>query len=148
MNNIKKFYRSKTNRIIFGVCGGLAEYFQVDPLLVRILFVLFILTVKFGIIAYFLLAIIIPVEGSDGGKHGRGKKAEESEVGKEIIDKGSDRNWFLEPGNIIGLIIILIGLDILFGQVFRFDPFAYVNWGTVWSLIIILIGLTIISKKY
>ncbi len=148
MNNIKKFYRSKTNRVIFGVCGGLAEYFQVDPLLVRILFVLFTLTVKIGVLAYFLLAIIIPTEGSDEGKRGRSKKAEESEVNKEIIDKGDNRNWFFEPGNIIGLIIVLIGLDILFGQVFRFDPFAYINWGTVWSLIIILIGLTIISKKY
>lgn len=138
MNNIKKLYRSKTDRIIFGVCGGLAEYFQIDPLLVRAVFVLLALLNSLGVVAYFILAIIIPSDGEEA----RHKKAAESHKDREPM------NWFLETKNIVGLLIILVGVNILFGQVFRFNPFAYINWGIIWSLIIILIGLKLVYKKY
>ncbi|MDD5098230.1 MAG: PspC domain-containing protein, partial [Candidatus Pacebacteria bacterium] len=53
-NNIKRHYRSKDNRMIFGVCGGLGEYFEIDPLIVRILFILLSLTGGTGIVLYFV----------------------------------------------------------------------------------------------
>ena len=52
----KKIFRSKTNRILFGVCGGLAEYFDIDPTIIRVICVLFIP----DLVIYFLLALIIP----------------------------------------------------------------------------------------
>ncbi|EFR30937.1 PspC domain-containing protein [Eremococcus coleocola] len=52
----KKLFRSKTNRILFGVCGGLAEYFDIDPTIIRVICVLFIP----DLVIYFLLALIIP----------------------------------------------------------------------------------------
>jgi len=55
----KKLYRSNTNRMICGVCGGVAEYFNIDPTIVRLLWVIFGLTV-FGIFAYIVAAIIVP----------------------------------------------------------------------------------------
>ncbi|MDD5098428.1 MAG: PspC domain-containing protein [Candidatus Pacebacteria bacterium] len=60
---MKRLYRSKENRMIFGVCGGLGEYFEIDPLIVRILFILLSLTGGTGIVLYFVLAIIVPNEG-------------------------------------------------------------------------------------
>lgn len=57
----KKLYRSKTNRMICGVCGGLGEYLNIDPTIIRLLTVLLAFTGG-GIIAYIVAAIVIPDE--------------------------------------------------------------------------------------
>ena len=57
----KRLYKSKTNRVIAGVCGGLGDYFNIDPTLVRLLLVLLGCTGS-GIIAYLVAAIIMPEE--------------------------------------------------------------------------------------
>jgi phage shock protein PspC (stress-responsive transcriptional regulator) len=56
----KKLYRSKTDRRIAGVCGGLAEYFNIDSTLVRLLFVLGLLLVGGTFWAYIIMMIVIP----------------------------------------------------------------------------------------
>lgn len=58
----RKLYRSKNNRMIAGVCGGLGDYFNIDPTLVRLLFVLIGLTVGGGVLIYLLLWLILPEE--------------------------------------------------------------------------------------
>ena len=58
--NIKKLYRSKKNRIIGGVCGGIAEYLNVDPTLVRIIWVVGSFMWGAGILAYLVCWLIIP----------------------------------------------------------------------------------------
>jgi len=60
MEQVKKLYRSKTNRIIAGVCGGLGEYFNVDPTIVRLIWILFSLALGAGIITYIIAWLIIP----------------------------------------------------------------------------------------
>lgn len=55
----KRLYKSSTNRILFGVCGGIGEYFNVDPTIIRLLLVLLGCTGT-GILAYIVAAIIIP----------------------------------------------------------------------------------------
>lgn len=60
---MKKLYRSKTDRKIAGVCGGLGKYFGIDPTIIRIGFVLLALPGGLpGVLPYLLLAIIIPQE--------------------------------------------------------------------------------------
>jgi phage shock protein PspC (stress-responsive transcriptional regulator) len=61
---MKKLYRSRNNRRIFGVCGGLAEYFSVDPVLIRIIAALSILS-GLGIMVYIIMAIIVPLESTE-----------------------------------------------------------------------------------
>jgi phage shock protein PspC (stress-responsive transcriptional regulator) len=64
---MKKLYLSETDKKIGGVCGGLGEYFERDPTIVRILFVLLILfSFGFGILAYLALWLIIPKRPSAG----------------------------------------------------------------------------------
>lgn len=55
----KKLYRSSSNSMIAGVCGGIAEYFNIDPTLVRLLFVLAIFS-GISILVYIIAAVIIP----------------------------------------------------------------------------------------
>ena len=58
----KKLYRSKTDRKIWGVCGGLAQYFNVDPTIVRVVAVAAILCGTLGIWIYIIMALVVPVE--------------------------------------------------------------------------------------
>jgi phage shock protein PspC (stress-responsive transcriptional regulator) len=58
----KKYYRSKTDRKIWGVCGGLAKYFDVDPTLVRVVAVASLLVGSLGFWIYIILAIVAPTE--------------------------------------------------------------------------------------
>ena len=58
MNN--KLYKSNSNKMIAGVCGGIAEYFNVDPTLVRLGWVLFGLFAGSGLLAYIIFALVMP----------------------------------------------------------------------------------------
>ena len=62
MSDFKRLYRSKTDRRISGVCGGLAEYFNIDASLVRIVVLFFVLFGGSGGIFYILASMIIPDE--------------------------------------------------------------------------------------
>jgi len=57
---VKRLYRSKTDRILGGVCGGIGEYFNTDPTLVRLLWVVFTLVWGAGLLAYIIAWIIVP----------------------------------------------------------------------------------------
>ena len=63
--NGKKLYRSDENKMLAGVCGGIAEYFVVDPTLIRLAWVVFSLLGGSGLLAYILAAIIIPRDDSN-----------------------------------------------------------------------------------
>ena len=56
----RRLYKSNENKMIDGVCGGLAEYFDIDPTLVRLGWVLFSALGGSGILAYIIAAIVIP----------------------------------------------------------------------------------------
>lgn len=59
----KRLYRSRNNRILAGVCGGLAKYFNLDPVLVRVLAVVAMFLSFFLVIpVYIILAIVVPLE--------------------------------------------------------------------------------------
>lgn len=62
MDTTRKLYRSKTNRQVAGVCGGLAEHFNLDPTLIRVLFVLLAVLGGSGVILYVAMWIIVPKE--------------------------------------------------------------------------------------
>jgi phage shock protein C len=61
-NNYKRLYRSRDDRMISGVAAGIAKYFNVDPTLIRLLFVVFALSGGSGVLAYVILAVVMPEE--------------------------------------------------------------------------------------
>jgi len=58
----KRLVRSRTEKMIAGVCGGLAQYFNVDPTIVRLLWVIITIMGGAGILAYIVLWIVMPLE--------------------------------------------------------------------------------------
>ena len=61
----KKLYRSKKNRKIAGICGGIAEYFDIDPIIIRLITLILVLSAGGGLIAYIVAWIIVPEEPGD-----------------------------------------------------------------------------------
>ena len=60
--DFRRLFRSRDDRMLGGVCGGLGTYFTVDSTLLRVLFVLLALSGGPGVLAYLLLLILIPIE--------------------------------------------------------------------------------------
>jgi len=65
MTQAKRLYRSRKNKMLAGVCGGIAEYFDVDPTLIRLLWVLLILAGGAGIVLYLLALVIVPEQPNE-----------------------------------------------------------------------------------
>jgi phage shock protein PspC (stress-responsive transcriptional regulator) len=79
----KRLYRSKTDKVLAGVCGGIAAYFNIDPVAVRAAFVLAVAFFGLSIWIYPILWVIIPEEG---GK----SKLQEMIEDAEIVEKKKD----------------------------------------------------------
>lgn len=152
----KRLYRSRSDRMLCGVCGGLARYFSLDPTIVRLIAVLTIFLGGFGILAYIILAIVVPLEGS--------KTAEPSETIKENIEEmktkatelgrqfrsgfGQEKEAAEEASRVrqsnlivVGVILLILGVIFLMGS---FNVFWWWRWGNLWPLVLIAIGVLII----
>ncbi|MFA5368816.1 MAG: PspC domain-containing protein [Candidatus Paceibacterota bacterium] len=143
-NNIKKLYRSATDKIIFGVCGGLGEYLEIDSLIVRIIFIVFAFAGGASIFIYLVLAVLIPKEGSETSK---ASKKNTIEVPQKISQEASNEESIMNLKDIFGLIIVVFGIMMLLKELFRFDIFAWINWGVIFSLFLIFVGFRLLSKK-
>ncbi len=63
MTNLnKKLYRSNENKVVFGIIGGIGEYFNVDPVILRVVYIILSAFAWFvpGIVAYFIMALVVP----------------------------------------------------------------------------------------
>lgn len=94
---MKKLYRSRKDSKIAGVCGGIAEYFNVDPTIIRLLAVLTIFFGGGGIVAYIIAWIIVPLEpleeNSANRKENETTKGEQQKVtiDAEIIEESNNK---------------------------------------------------------
>ena len=62
---VRKLYRSIENRKIAGVCGGFGEYFDIDPIIIRLILIALFFAVGFGFLAYIVAWIIVPEKPAD-----------------------------------------------------------------------------------
>lgn len=130
----KKLKRSSINKVIGGVCGGLGDYFDVDPVFVRILFVLLAVSTGIGLVAYFVAWIIMP---------------KDEETIDEISSNGTARKVNIEKKEyaswnryLPGLILIGIGLILLINE-----NMFWFSWKEFWPLALILVGVLLIFRK-
>ncbi len=154
----KRLFRSREDRMIWGVCGGLAKYFDIDPTIVRIIFVLLLFANGIGVLAYLIIAIVVPLEGSKSTAPREAVKenAEElkdtaRELGRELHSTFADTEDEIKPEeadkikhrrrNALGIILIAGGIVLLLGSL---NLFTWLRWMYLWPLILVAVGLIII----
>jgi phage shock protein C len=125
-----KLYRSKENRIMAGVCGGMADYFAIDPLVVRLIWVVATLFAGAGIIAYIAAIFIIP-ENPDQARA----------TVKPIFSAESSRQW--------GIILIVVGIILLLAQLSSVNYlfFRHFHWQTFLAILLVAYGVYLIVNK-
>lgn len=145
----KKLYRSKKNEVVAGVCGGIGEYFDVDPTIIRIIFIILTIWGGAGIILYIIGMLVIPYEGQDLKQSQERNKERAKEMGKkiemaahDIKDEVSKKSKNRDGSVYLGLIIILLGIIFLLRKWFSWFDFEY-----LWPLFLILIGILILTSS-
>lgn len=152
----KRLYRSRSDRMVWGVCGGLAKYFDIDPTIVRIIAVLLIFANGLGILAYIIMAIVVPLESSKVTTPKEVIKENVEEIKETAGELGREIRSTLvgEEGeseevakvrhrrrNVLGIILVVLGILFLLGS---FNLFWWFDWGNLWPLILVAIGVLII----
>ena len=150
----KKIYRKTDDCIIAGVCAGLADYFEIDETLVRVIFVLLAVGGGSGILIYLVLWLVIPKKGEENKKvdwqenvkeftEDVGKKAKTvaKEIKKEI--KVEKVNPEKNRGSFLGLFLLLWGGILLVDKI---AP-TLIEWDYVWPGILIILGGYLLLRK-
>lgn len=139
----RQLVRSRKHRMIGGVAGGLAEYFEIDPVIVRVLFIVATLGWGLSLVAYIILWIIVPDESKVEMDNYFNKK-EPGDINSEpsIIEVESLEKKRSNRRLIGGIILICLGM------VFLMDNFyAWIHWHNFWPLILIAFGAYILYKS-
>jgi phage shock protein PspC (stress-responsive transcriptional regulator) len=138
----RKLSRNSMNKVIGGVCSGLAEFFGLDVALVRIAFVIAFMFASFGFWLYIILWIVLPdgQQTIDSGQQTFGQSQSQSQQSESVSKSESKVKSVLA-----GSFVILIGL------LFLINNFIPINWvWKLWPLILVAIGVVMIitsSKK-
>ena len=148
MTQEKTLYRSFNNRKIAGVAGGLAEHFNIDPVIIRILFVFAALCGGGGLLIYIILWIVIPeysiysniTASTETTNSETTNNNSTSNMENQFEPKKEKRN---RHGNLTGG-LILITLGILF-LIARFVP--NLDFGDLWPVILIVVGITVLLRN-
>ena len=152
----KRLYRSRSDRMIWGVCGGLAKYFDMDPTIVRVITALSIFLGGVGLWAYIILAIVVPLEDSKAAEpkdtikeNVEEMKETARELGREIQSTLAGEEGKSEEvakirhhrRNTLGIILIVLGILFLLDSL---NIFWWLNWGNLWPLALVAIGVLVI----
>lgn len=119
----KKLYRSRANSMIAGVCGGLGEYLNADPNIVRVVAVLLIFADGIGLLAYLVAWILVP---------------RRPEMEAEVVKSEKSEFNRLLPG----LALIVIGLIFLINNLVVWFRFSY-----LWPVVLIVLGVALLLKS-
>ncbi|MDT3696900.1 MAG: PspC domain-containing protein [Ignavibacterium sp.] len=145
----KKLYRSVTDKMLGGVCGGIAEYFGIDPVIIRLTFVLAVIFGGSGILAYIILWIIIPQKpyiitpfnqenkSDDNLNDVESEKKTSNDLQSNLFYKNISNNKTV----FAGVFLIVLGVIILLSN---FIPGFYFK--DYWPVVLIILGLAIIYK--
>lgn len=118
----RKLYRSRANSMIAGVCGGLGEYLNVDPNILRVVAVLLIFAKGIGFLAYIIAWAIVP---------------RRPEMEAEVVAPEKSETSKLLPG----LLLIVVGLIFLLNNLIPWFGFSY-----LWPAILIVVGIALLLK--
>ena len=151
--------RSVTNKVVAGVCGGIAEYLQVDPTLVRVFFVLgTIFTGGLGLLGYIVLVVLMPLPGqpvpfvktSDvttstvEGDASADPDAPAPAIAPPAAPRPADPEAAERNRAAVGLVLIALGAIFLLSNA---GLFRLVRWDLAWPLVFIAIGVLLLAQR-
>jgi phage shock protein C len=150
----KRFYRSRTEKVFAGVCGGLGEYFNIDPILVRLIFLVLIIAAGGGFLAYIILWIITPEKPIDITQFQNSSTMDNKQTSNEEPQGSQDKSKndpfrypprrHKERGNLIGGLVL-----ITLGALFLADEFIpHVSFGDLWPIILVVIGIGLLINSF
>jgi phage shock protein PspC (stress-responsive transcriptional regulator) len=128
-----RLYRSRTDSIVGGVCGGLARYFGIDSVLVRLLFIL-LLWSGMSVLAYIVLWIVMPLE----------PQAEAALTTRPEAFRPTPAASG-QTGILFGGFLLMVGLVALFQNFFGW--ITWLNFATLWPLLLIALGVAVIWRR-
>jgi phage shock protein C len=150
---MRRLYRSKKDRVISGICGGIGEYFKIDPVIVRVIAVALLFMGGAGIIAYIIGIFIIPE--APNGETAEEKRPEKMAVDTkgEVAPAGEEprRNSASTGALVIGIILVVLGGLFLMRNFPLFDDYYW--WVRTqlhhffWPGILVLVGIFMIFKS-
>ena len=79
MNQSKRIYKIEEGKIVFGVCGGLAEYLNIDPTIIRVIWAILILAYGTGLLLYLICAVVFPKKSEVIGRPVKVKEEKKEE---------------------------------------------------------------------
>ena len=132
--------RSETDKMIAGICGGLAAYLGIDSVLVRALFTFLVLASGIGIPIYLILWFIMPTDESAHKPNAEVIQDNIEEMGKTVSNHASRLG---RPGTVGALLII-------FGLYFLLSELGFLHWlhgGIFWPLIIVGFGIYMLVRR-
>lgn len=132
----KRLYRSTSDKKIAGVAGGLAEYFMMDPLLVRLIFVVLVFAGGGGGLIYLILWIVTPEQPFDPNKtiNQTNMENQPNQQPEVIVPPKKEER---RKGSLIGGLVL-----ITLGALFLVDEFIpNIDFGDLWPVILIVIGI-------
>jgi len=138
MEDVKRLYRSNTVKVIGGVCGGLADYLNIDVALIRVAFVLLVLFGGSGVLVYLIMWIAIPAQTGNYTQYKDLSEKKSHEDNEATPTEKKDYNSSM----IAGIALIFVGLLFL---VDRLMPYSHVL--DLWPLILVGLGVLLIRPE-
>lgn len=139
-----KLMRSETDRMVAGVCGGLAVYLGVDAVFVRLAFLLLAFAGGIGLPLYLVLAIVLPSESSlqaDGTTVGEKQMDEFGNITRDPA--GAPQRQHPNGPIIAAVLLILLGVYFLLQNI----GFSFLSNGLIWPLLLITAGIYLIARR-
>jgi phage shock protein C len=150
----RRLYRSKTDRMVSGVCGGLAQYFSIDVTLVRLMFLLLLFFGGGGFFIYIVLAIIVPEEGTTAGTPQEVMQANAQDFASRAkeLGQGFEQGFGSGPAspsasNRQGP-LLFGGVLIALGVLFLVQNLLNISFSQFWPLILIVIGVALLIPQF
>ena len=165
MDKTRRLTRSRDDRMLAGVAGGIGKYFDTDPTLIRLIFVVAAFaTDGLMIWIYIIMAIIVPEEKEADTVYPTARESgmaggAEEDLGEDL-EGVRDQDVYTatekpslypapakeraDPAVWVGIGLVLLGLFLL---VDRLGWFWWLNWGIMWPLFIVLMGLWVILRR-
>jgi phage shock protein C len=137
----KRLTRSRSDRFLAGVCGGFGEYFDIDSVIIRLIWLAAFFLGVVGVLAYIIAWIIIPEAAANDTKNQKTEEKKEDKSTTQEVSLGSAKTKYSSGREFFGFALIALGIIIL---IENFVPW----WGLnrLWPIFIIFLGLLMISR--